>query len=164
MSDTEGIKALRLERRRKKLEERAKEVAQLEIDIRERFIFLLDIDNEAYGRYEYLEKRYGISARRWQNVCNRVRMPGIDMLSSFLKDQPQYATWLMCGKAINRRTIISVEGGKPVTGYELQTDPFSDLHIDPINLTEKDWETKLSKALWQSIQEGWQKIKVPTKK
>lgn len=70
----------------------------------------------------------------------------------------------MCGKAINRRTIISVEGGKPVTGYELQTDPFSDLHIDPINLTEKDWETKLSKALWQSIQEGLQKIKVPTKK
>jgi hypothetical protein len=157
--DIKGMKAMRLEKRRMLLESRAEEVEKLEIDLRERFIFLIDIEAESYGRYEYLEKRYGISGRRWQNVCNRVQMPGIDMLSSILKDQPQYATWLMCGEAINRKTIISIEGGKPKTGHQLQRDPFSDLHIDPIDLTMNGWEEKVSKALWQSIQKRADELK-----
>ena len=153
---SEGLKALRLERRRKLLEARAEEVAKIETDVRERLIFLIHIQFTQTGRYEYLEKRFGISARKWKNVCNRVQLPGIDMLSSILNDYPQYSTWLMLGKAINKREITSITGGKPVRANESQTDPLAELNIDPtaaqtIDPTIKGWESKLDKALEKTI-------------
>jgi hypothetical protein len=99
-----------------------------------------------YGKYEYLEKRYGISGRKWKNVCNRVQMPGIDMLSAILNEAPRYATWLMCGR-------LSANDDKIFTQASVQTDPFTELHIDPIDLTVEGWEEKLDKALLVSIQE-----------
>jgi hypothetical protein len=74
--------------------------------VRERLLFLLfsNVIRNSH-RYKYLEGRYGISARRWQNVCNRVQMPGIDMLSLIIKDRPEFATWLLTGKTYDRKQI-----------------------------------------------------------
>lgn len=120
----ENLKAERMEKRRKKLERRAEEVGKLNTDVRERLISLINNQVSSGARYEYLENRYGISARRWQNVCNRVQLPGIDMLSSILKDYPYFATWLMLGNVVNT------------------------IQIDP---TEEGWERKLTESYWQSI-------------
>lgn len=78
------------------------DLSKLNFDLRERFIFLIDqnIVSGKGGRYKYLEQRYGISARKWKNVCNRVQQPGTDMLISFLKDYSYFATWLMIGRAV----------------------------------------------------------------
>lgn len=154
MAETGGIKALRIETRRKLLEARAEEVAKLERDIRERLILLIHIQVSRTMRYEYLEKRYGISARKWKNMFNRVQLPGIDMLASILKDHPEYATWLMLGYAVNSREVKSL----PDYHSGLQIDPLSQLGIGPdvaqsIDPTIKGWEDKLDKALEQSIKE-----------
>jgi len=167
MSESEGIKTLRIERRRRLLEARAEEVAKLETDVRERLILLIHIHFDPTGRYEYLEKRYGISARKWKNVCNRVQLPGIDMLSSILKDHPQYSTWLMLGKAVNRREPVSVSEGKLVTTPESQADPFADLNIPPavaqtIDPTIKGWESKLDKAVEQAFKNNAALRKLPS--
>lgn len=137
---SEGIKALRAERRRALLEHRAEDVAKLETDVRERLIFLIHLHATSTNRYEYLEERYGIAARKWKNVCNRVQQPGIDMLSSIIKDNPQYATWLLIGKG----------------SYQNQTDPLTHWKFDTsvegeIDPTQKGWEKKLGEALLRNI-------------
>lgn len=124
--ETTEKKTERLERRKRLLELRAEDVAKLNTDVRERLLFLLYIKVTHSGRYEYLEKRYGISARRWQNLCNRAQLPGIDMLSSILSDYQEYATWLMLGKALNTMQI------DPTERY-------------PVDLTKKGWENEVDK-------------------
>lgn len=124
-------KAERLERRKKLLESRAEAVEKLNTDVRERLLFLLYVKIIHNHRYEYLEKRYGISARKWKNVCNRVQFPGIDMLSSILKDYQEYSTWLMFGKASNTSQL------DPTT--ERHLDQTAEGQIDP---TVKGWEEK----------------------
>lgn len=119
-------KTERMERRKRLLELRAEAVEKLNTDVRERVLFLLYIKVTHSGRYEYLENRYGISARRWQNLCNRAQLPGIDMISSILQDYPEYATWLMLGKASN----------------SMQIDPTRKY---PVNLTAKGWEEEVDK-------------------
>lgn len=112
---------------------------EINADVRERLLFLLysNVVVSAH-RYKYLEKRYGISARRWQNVCNRVQMPGIDMLSLIIRDRPEYATWLMFGKAVNMQQI------DPTTEHGM--DQTEEGRID---LSEEGWEDK-----YQRIQEA----------
>lgn len=139
--DKKGKKAEREERRKKLLELRKDKVEKINIDVRERLIFLIYIQSPRGSRYEYLETRYGISARRWQNVCNRAQLPGIDMLSSILKDHPGYCTWLMLGKVIS-----SVGQVHPCT--EIQIDQTAEGLIDP---TIKGWEDKLEKATWLTV-------------
>ncbi|MDD2722334.1 MAG: hypothetical protein PHH47_13610 [Gallionella sp.] len=97
----ESNKIERMERRQKRLEYRAAEVEKINTDVRERLITLINNQVIYSGRYEYLENRYGIAARKWQNVCNRVQLPGINMLSSILQDYPWFSMWLMLGKSNN---------------------------------------------------------------
>ncbi len=97
----ESNKLERMERRQRKLEHRAAEVEKINTDVRERLITIINNQVIYSGRYEYLENRYGIAARKWKNVCNRVQLPGIDMLSSILQDYPWFSMWLMLGKSKN---------------------------------------------------------------
>jgi len=120
-------------------EQQVKEIDKLNNDTRERFIFLIHVlVVNHYGRYQYLQKRYGISSRKWQGMCNRVQLPGIDMLSKFLMHYPQYSTWLLTG----------------VADSATQIDPTKDGYINQINQTElgpidpsiPGWEEKYNKA------------------
>jgi len=97
----ESNKVERMERRQKRLKHRAAEVEKINTDVRERLITIINNQVIYSGRYEYLENRYGIAARKWQNVCNRVQLPGINMLSSILQDYPYFSMWLMLGKGTN---------------------------------------------------------------
>jgi hypothetical protein len=102
---------------------RAEEAEKINTDVRERFITILATQIPSSGpRYKYLEKRYGISARRWQNVYNRAQLPGIDMLVSIMKDYPYLTSWLLFGKTVNT------------------------LQIDP---TEEGWERKLNEEYFE---------------
>jgi hypothetical protein len=144
---TEDKKNIHLERRKKLLEMRAEEVEKLNTDVRERLIFLIYLYFTKGSRYESLEKRYGISARRWQNVCNRAQMPGTDMICSIVRDHPNYATWLLLGEALNveKTRFSNIPGGQihPCVGESIhQTEEGL---IDP---TIKGWEKKLEKARW----------------
>lgn len=132
-------KTEREERRKKLLELRADEVQKLNTGTRERLIYLIWGDSPSSGRYEYLEKRYGISGRRWQNVFNRAQLPGIDMLSSVIMGYPQYSTWLMTGKAISATQI----------------NPLAELQLDQeIDLDVKGWEQKIENVLWERMREN----------
>lgn len=86
--------------REKKLEHRAQEIEKISTDVRERLILI--IDNEVISgrfRYQYLEQRYGIAARKWKNVCNHVQLPSIEMLSCILSDHPYLSSWLLTGRS-----------------------------------------------------------------
>jgi hypothetical protein len=97
------------ESKKNELEEAAEKI---NADVRERFITIIGTQIASSGpKYKYLEKRYGISARRWQNVYNRAQLPGIDMLVSILKDYPYLTTWLLLGKATNTMQIDPTEDG-----------------------------------------------------
>lgn len=135
---SEGLKALRLAKRRLLLETQAEKVPKLEIDLRERFIFIIRRAYIERGLYQHLERRYGISARKWKNVCNRVQLPGIDMMMLILSDYPYYSTWLMTGNTYNKSEQIdpTIENGIDQT------------EVGKIDPSTKGWEGKLEKALW----------------
>lgn len=86
--------------REEKLEHRAEEIEKIGTDVRERLILI--IDKEVISgrfRYQYLEQRYGIAARKWKNVCNRVQLPSIEMLSCILDDHSYLSSWLLTGRS-----------------------------------------------------------------
>ena len=143
-SKKNDTKSEREERRKKLLELRADEVEKLNTGTRERLIFLLIQTCTASGKYEYLEKKYGISGRKWQNVFARAQMPGIDMLSSVIREYPQYCTWLLTGKTLNATQINPL--------VELQID-------DKVDLEIKGWEKKAENALWEQMREEMLKRK-----
>lgn len=117
-------------------EQQAKEIDKLNSDTRERFIFLIHLlVVNHYGRYQYLQKRYGISSRKWQSVCNRAQLPGIDMISKFLMHYPQYASWLMTGVADPESQVDPTK-----VGYINQTE------LGPIDPKIPGWEEKYNKA------------------
>lgn len=67
-------------------------------DIRERLIWVISNAVGTTHRYPYLEKRTGISARKWKNVCNRVQQPSIEMLAALAKElRPAYLEWMVHG-------------------------------------------------------------------
>lgn len=110
-------------------------VEKINEDVRERLLFILYSNViRSSGKYKYLEQRYGISARRWQNVCNRLQMPGIDMLSVVMLDRPEYSTWLLCGQPLDRPQIDPTA--------ENRLDQTEEGKIDP---TVKGWEEKYEK-------------------
>ncbi len=128
-------KSERAELQKKVVESLAKRAEKLDIELRERFIFLLHVSvfyEEGSRRYKVLERRYGISSRRWQNVCNRAQMPGIDMICSLLDTHPEYTTWLMLGRADNREQFDAL------TYDSLDTSKYGKL-----NLYEEGWEERL---------------------
>lgn len=104
--------------------------------VRERFIYLIRLlVINHYGRYKYMEGRYGISARKWQSMCNRSQFPTIPMVSEFLIQYPQYASWLLTGAvAIGEQTDPTKQGYINSTTLGV---------IDP---TQPGWEEKYDQA------------------
>lgn len=67
-------------------------------DFRERVIWVIRNFAGQPARYKVLEDRFGISARKWQNVCNRVQQPSVDMVASLATVYPFFLSWMVTGK------------------------------------------------------------------
>ncbi|HDR9092006.1 hypothetical protein QZM46_23470 [Burkholderia vietnamiensis] len=66
-------------------------------DIRERVIWVINEFSGIWRKYPYLEKRTGIKARRWQNVCNRVQQPTVEMIAALGRDRPYFLAYMLLG-------------------------------------------------------------------
>lgn len=75
----------------------------LKSDIRERAIWVLNDFTKTSRRYEYLEERTGISARRWKNLCYRTNHVSPDMLEAIALMRPYLAAWLLTGHALGEQ-------------------------------------------------------------
>lgn len=122
-------------------------------NVRERFIYLIRLlVINHYGRYKYMEERYGISARKWQSMCNRAQFPTIPMLSEFLIQYPQYASWLLTGAASD--------------GSGQQTDPtkqgaMNSTALGVIDPTQPGWEEKYDQAeklVYEDLNKRYEKL------
>lgn len=67
-------------------------------ELRERFLFVIEMWAADKYRYNWLEKRSGIAAARWQNVLLDKQFPTLEMLLVVCKHQPQFTYWLMLGR------------------------------------------------------------------
>lgn len=67
-------------------------------ELRERFLYLIEIWAVEKYRYDWLEKRTGIAAARWQNVLLDKQFPTLEMLMSICRYLPNYTYWLMTGR------------------------------------------------------------------
>lgn len=80
-------------------------------DLRERVIWVIDDLVGTGHKYAYLEKRTGIGARKWQNVCHRVQQPSIEMITKLAEHRAEFLTWMITGQAVNAVQVDpSVEG------------------------------------------------------
>lgn len=70
-----------------------------ETDFRERIIWVIRNLAGKPTRYRYLEERFGISARKWQNVCNRAQQPSIEMVAALSSVYPFFITWMVTGES-----------------------------------------------------------------
>ncbi len=66
-------------------------------DLRERFLFLIEMWASNHGRYQRLEQRTGIPAARWQNVLLDKQMPTTEMLLAVCTALPNMTYWLFHG-------------------------------------------------------------------
>lgn len=69
-----------------------------ETDFRERIIWVIKNLAGKPTRYKYLEERFGISARKWQNVCNRAQQPSIEMVAALSSVYPFFLSWMVTGE------------------------------------------------------------------
>jgi hypothetical protein len=76
------------------------------LDLRERVIWVVNDAVGASHKYQYLETRTGISARKWKNMCNRVQQPSIEMIAALATEfRPEYLEWMIHGTVIaNKQT------------------------------------------------------------
>lgn len=87
------------------------DLAPADADLRERVIWVVNEFVGAWRKYQYLEKRTGISARKWQNVCNRVQQPSIEMIAALAKERPYFLAWMITGRSITTVQVDpSIEG------------------------------------------------------
>jgi len=70
-----------------------------ETDFRERIIWVIKNLAGKPTRYKYLEERFGISARKWQNVCNRAQQPSIEMVAALSSVYPFFLSWMVTGES-----------------------------------------------------------------
>lgn len=75
-------------------------------DFRERVIWLIRNFAGRPTRYKALEDRFGISARKWQNVCNHVQQPSIEMVAALASVYPFFLSWLVTGQS---RTVMQMD-------------------------------------------------------
>ncbi len=75
-------------------------------DFRERVIWLIRNFAGRPTRYKALEERFGISARKWQNVCNHVQQPSIDMVAALASVYPFFLSWMVTGHG---RTVMQMD-------------------------------------------------------
>lgn len=73
------------------------QLAAEQVELRNRFLFVIELWAADRYRYEWLENRTGIPAVRWQNVLLEKQFPTLEMLIVACKNQPQYTYWLMQG-------------------------------------------------------------------
>lgn len=71
-------------------------------DIRERVIWFVRQLGGKPVRYKAIEEHLGVSARKWQNLCNYAQQPSIEMLQAIGKLYPQYSEWLLTGTTTGR--------------------------------------------------------------
>jgi hypothetical protein len=86
------------------------------IDLRERVIWVINDFVDTWRKYPYLEKRTGIPARRWQNVCNRVQQPSIEMLAALGEYRPHLIAWMLTGHGVNERQVSPITELPPLEG------------------------------------------------
>ncbi len=70
-----------------------------ETDFRERIIWVIKNLAGKPTRYRYLEERFGITARKWQNVCNRAQQPSIEMVAALSSVYPFFLSWMVTGES-----------------------------------------------------------------
>jgi hypothetical protein len=70
-----------------------------ENDFRERIIWVIKNLAGKPTRYRYLEERFGISARKWQNVCNKAQQPSIEMVAALAGIYPFFISWMITGES-----------------------------------------------------------------
>lgn len=75
-------------------------------DFRERVIWLIRNFAGRPTRYKALEERFGISARKWQNVCNHVQQPSIEMVAALASVYPFFLSWMVTGHG---RTVMQMD-------------------------------------------------------
>lgn len=75
-------------------------------DFRERVIWVIRNFAGKPTRYKVLEDRFGISARKWQNVCNHVQQPSIEMVAALASVYPFFLAWMVTGKG---RTLMQLD-------------------------------------------------------
>lgn len=70
-------------------------------DFRDRVIWMIRNFAGKPPRYRYLEERFGISARKWQNVCNKAQQPSVEMVAALSTVYPFFTSWMLTGAARN---------------------------------------------------------------
>lgn len=70
-------------------------------DFRDRVIWMIRNLAGRPPRYRYLEERFGISARKWQNVCNKAQQPSVEMVAALSTVYPFFTSWMLTGVARN---------------------------------------------------------------
>lgn len=79
-------------------------------DIRERVIWLIRHLAGQPTRYKYLEERFGITARKWQNVCNHAQQPSLEMVSALATANPYFVHWMITGES---HTVLQLDPSDP---------------------------------------------------
>lgn len=67
------------------------------LELRERFLFLVDSWAADKYRYQWLENHTGIPAARWQNVLLEKQLPTLEMLIAICKNREEHTHWLIHG-------------------------------------------------------------------
>lgn len=70
-------------------------------ELRERLVFLAEDLAPSRGKYDYLEKRTGISAARWKNLFLRKLAPNADMILAIISHRQPFSEWLLTGHVAN---------------------------------------------------------------
>ena len=78
-------------------------------ELRERFLFVIELWAADRHRYAWLEARTGIPGARWQNVLLEKQLPTLEMLIVVCDAMPQYTFWLMDGTR-NQRLLSDEKG------------------------------------------------------
>jgi hypothetical protein len=95
-------------------------------------------------RYKYLEERFGITARKWQNVCNKAQQPSVEMVACLSTVYPFFTSWMLTGKPKNFMQLSPTEGGwfkKMLDTMEIsEQEPFLKEYADSLfdDATETD--------------------------
>lgn len=74
-------------------------------NFRERMIWIVRMFAGKPTRYKQLEDSFNISARKWQNMCNRVQQPSIEMVAALATVYPYFVHWMVTGSSDKTRQL-----------------------------------------------------------
>lgn len=81
------------------------------MDRRNRVIWVIDEFVGTSHKHKYLEKRTGIKARRWQNMCYGAQEPSLDMIGALAEYEPHFLSWMITGRALGHGQVNPEEEG-----------------------------------------------------